>query len=135
VVIHGREKDPVKEVKAMTEGRGADVAFEFAGLPRTMLQAIDSVRKGGKIVDVGSLSETFTLKMMPFFDEGLALNKELSLMTVSHCSRADMTKLLELLNTNELDFETGTLRVPLDEINQGFEIKREGKYLRVVIAP
>jgi len=135
VVIHAREKDPVKEVKSLTEGRGADVAFEVVGLPKTTLQAIDSVRKGGKIVDIGSLSEPFSLKMMPFADEGLALSKELSLMTVSHCSRADMTKLLELLNTNELDFETGTLKVPLDDINRGFEMKREGKHLRVVITP
>jgi propanol-preferring alcohol dehydrogenase len=135
VVIHALAKDPVKEVKSLTEGRGADIAFEVVGLPKTILQAIDSVRKGGKIVDVGSLSEPFSLKMMPFADEGLALSKELSLMTVSHCSRADMTRLLGLLRIRELDFETGTLKVPLDDINEAFEIKRKGKYLRVVVTP
>lgn len=135
VAINAKEKDPVKEVKSLTEGRGADVAFEFVGLPQTMLQAIDSVRKGGKIVDVGSIAEPITLKMMPFVDEGLSMSKELTLMTVCHCSQADMAKLLELLSIRKLDFESGSARVPLEEINRGFQMKKEGKYLRVLVIP
>jgi D-arabinose 1-dehydrogenase-like Zn-dependent alcohol dehydrogenase len=134
-VINAREKDPVREVKRLTEGRGADVAFEIVGLPETMLQAIDSVRRGGKIMDIGSLAEPITLKMRPFLDEGLSLSKELSLITVSHCPRAEMVKLLELVRINKIDFEMGTAKVPLDDINRGFEMKREGKNLRVVITP
>ena len=135
VAINAREKEPVKEIKALTEGRGADVAFEVIGLRQTMLQAIDSVRRGGKIVDVGSVMDPVPLKMMPFVDEGLSMSKELTLMTVKHCSRADMTKLMEVLGMTKIDFESGTMKVPLDEINRGFEIKREGKWTRVLIIP
>ncbi|MGD2157554.1 MAG: zinc-binding dehydrogenase [Anaerolineales bacterium] len=134
-VINAKEKDPVKEVKRLTGGRGADVTFEFAGLPQTMLQAIDSVRRGGRIINVGSIPELIPLKMMPFVDEGLALTKELTLQTVSHCSRADMVKLLELVATNTIDFETGTARVPLEEIHRGFEVKKSGNYFRVAVMP
>ena len=135
IVVNAQDKDPVREVKALTEGRGADVAFEFIGLPRTMLQAIDSVRKGGKIMDVGSLGEPISLNMAPFSDTGLAMSKELSLNTVSHCPRAEMTKLLETVDINGIDFETGTARVSLDEIHRGFEMKKTGKNLRVVVKP
>jgi len=135
VVINAKEKDPVKVVKSLTEGRGADVSFEVIGLARTMLQAIDSVRPGGKIVDIGSVMEPITLKMMPFIDEGLSLNKELTLMTVSHCTRKDMLKLLEILASRKIDFETGTVKVPLDDINRGFKVKEEGKALRVLVTP
>lgn len=135
ITINAREKDPAKEVRSLTDGRGADVAFEVIGLPKTILQAIDSVRKGGKILDIGSVMEPVNLKMMPFVDEGLSLNKELTLMTVSHCSRKDMTKLLELIDIRKIDFELGTVKVSLDEINRGFEMKKAGNNLRVVIIP
>ena len=135
VAINSRQVDPVAEVKALTEGRGADVAFEVIGLPQTMLQAIDSVRRGGTIVDVGSVMEPIPLKMMPFIDQGLSLSKEVTLMSVSHCSKADMMKLMEVLNIAKIDFQSGTVKVPLDDINWGFEVKKEGKCARVLITP
>jgi propanol-preferring alcohol dehydrogenase len=133
VVINARDKDPVYEVKKLTEGRGADLAFEVIGKPKTMLQAIDSVRRGGRILDIGSLAEPINLKMMPFIDEGLAMSKELSLLTISHCSRADLVKLLELISIRNINFEVGAAKVPLEKIQTGFDMKKEGKYLRVVI--
>jgi 2-desacetyl-2-hydroxyethyl bacteriochlorophyllide A dehydrogenase len=135
MAINAKEKDPVTEIKNFTDGRGADVAFDFAGLPSTILPAIDSVRRGGKIMDVGSIAQSVNLSMSPFSDRGLAMTKELSLMTVSHCSRADMTKLLEVVANHKLDFHTGTAFMPLEEIHKGFEMKKSGGYLRVVITP
>ena len=52
--------DPVAAIREMTGGNGADVVFECAGGspkqglagPRTLLQAIDAVRAGGKIIGV-----------------------------------------------------------------------------------
>jgi Zn-dependent alcohol dehydrogenase len=71
--------------------------------------------------------------MMPFIDEGLAMSKELSLLTISHCSRADLVKLLELISIRNINFEVGAAKVPLEKIQTGFDMKKEGKYLRVVI--
>lgn len=134
-VINAGETDPVKEIRALTGGRGADVAFEIIGLPVTILQAIDSVRPAGKIIDIGAVMEPINLKMIPFIDEGLALNKELTLMTISHCSRKDMAKLMDVVKQGRIDFDTGTLTLPLDEINRAFEIKKSSDNLRVVIQP
>jgi len=135
ITINAREKDPVKEIKELTGGRGADSAFDFAGLPLTLLQAIDSVRRGGKIMNVGSLADPINLSLNPFYDTGLALTKELSLMTVSHCSRSDMAKLLEVAAIHKLDFTTGSVKVPLAEIHRGFELKKHGGYFRVIVVP
>jgi propanol-preferring alcohol dehydrogenase len=134
-VINAKEKDPIREVKSLTEGRGADVAFEVVGLPETILQAIDSVRKGGRIMSIGTLSEPFTINMMPFRGAGLSTDRELSLMSVSHCPTREMVKLLELLATHKIDFDMGTSRVPLSDINRGFQMKRDGKFLRVIVTP
>jgi L-iditol 2-dehydrogenase len=43
-------------VKEMTEGRGADVAFEVAGFTPALESALACVRKGGTVVLVGNLS-------------------------------------------------------------------------------
>ena len=135
VAINAKEKDPVKEIKSLTEGRGADVAFEVIGNPRTIIQAVDCVRRGGKTVDIGSVTEPVSLRLMPGIDEGLSLSKELTLMTISHSTKADMTKLMEVLKIAKVDFQTGTVKVPLAEINEGFQIKKGGKCARVLITP
>ena len=135
VAINSREHDPVDTVRDLTGGRGADVAFEVIGLPQTINQALDCMRRGGKVVDIGSVMEPVEIRMMPFLEGGLSLTKELTLMTIAHCTQADMTKLMEVLAVADIDFETGTVKVPLDDINHGFDVKKEGKYARVLITP
>lgn len=59
-VINASETDPVEAIRDLTGGNGADVVFEAAGgSPKqglagvqTLMQAIDSVRSGGKIIGV-----------------------------------------------------------------------------------
>ena len=58
--LNANEVDPVAAIRALTEGRGADVVFECAGGSpkgglaghKTLIQAIDAVRSGGKVVGV-----------------------------------------------------------------------------------
>jgi threonine dehydrogenase-like Zn-dependent dehydrogenase len=60
VAINAREEDPAEAVRVRTGGNGADVVFECAGGSpkqglagtRSLAQAIESVRSGGKLVGV-----------------------------------------------------------------------------------
>lgn len=60
VAINARKEDPVEAILSRTGGNGADVVFECAGGSPTqglagtksLTQAIDSVRSGGKLVGV-----------------------------------------------------------------------------------
>jgi len=45
------------KVRAITNNRGPDIAFEAVGIGATVVMCIDLVRKGGRIVLVGNLSE------------------------------------------------------------------------------
>ncbi|MBC8154004.1 MAG: galactitol-1-phosphate 5-dehydrogenase [Bacteroidetes bacterium] len=51
------------DVRALTHGRGGDVAFEVVGLSATVNTAIDCVRKGATVTLVGNLSPTVTLPL------------------------------------------------------------------------
>jgi (R,R)-butanediol dehydrogenase/meso-butanediol dehydrogenase/diacetyl reductase len=57
VVINPKEVDPVAEIKAMTGGSGADVAFECVGNKFTGPLAVDVVRNTGRVIIVGIFEE------------------------------------------------------------------------------
>ncbi|MGQ7889739.1 NAD(P)-dependent alcohol dehydrogenase [Paenibacillus sp. WC2504] len=52
-VINVKEEDAVQRIKEMTDGVGADAAWETAGNPRALQSALYSLRRGGKLVIVG----------------------------------------------------------------------------------
>jgi succinate semialdehyde reductase (NADPH) len=51
--VDGSAGDPVTAVRALTDGRGADVVFEAIGLPSTFRQATEMVADGGRCVMIG----------------------------------------------------------------------------------
>ncbi len=52
-VVNAAEVRPQEAVREITGGRGVDVAFEALGRPETFVQAVESVRDGGRAVIVG----------------------------------------------------------------------------------
>jgi threonine dehydrogenase-like Zn-dependent dehydrogenase len=69
VALNASQTDVVSAIREMTGGNGADVVFECAGgSPRqglagssTLLQAVDAVRSGGKIVGVSWFGEPLNI--------------------------------------------------------------------------
>jgi L-iditol 2-dehydrogenase len=51
----------VQELRALTDGRGADAAFECVGTYTTVKLALDGVRKGGAVTLVGNITPTIDL--------------------------------------------------------------------------
>ena len=51
------------EIRRLTEGRGADIAFEAVGATAPIRTAIDGLRKGGRLVLVGNLSPAVELPL------------------------------------------------------------------------
>lgn len=56
IVLNPLKEDINKEVLAISEGRGADIAFEVVGLTDTVQTAISCVRKGATVTLVGNLT-------------------------------------------------------------------------------
>lgn len=52
-VVDYEEEDPVAGIRSRTEGRGVDYAFDCTGNPAVPTQALDAVRRGGKIALLG----------------------------------------------------------------------------------
>jgi len=65
--------DTIGQVRQLTHGRGADMAFEVVGITPTVNLAINAVRKGGKIGLVGNLSSKVDLPLQSVVTRQLTL--------------------------------------------------------------
>jgi len=79
VVLNPHHDDIRKEVLALTENRGADVAFEVVGIPDTVKTAIDSVRKGATVTLVGNLSPTAEIPLQSIVTSQIRLQGSCSI--------------------------------------------------------
>ncbi len=55
--INVAETDMIEKLKELTDGKGADVVFETAGRAQTAAQNVFAVRRGGVIVQVGTIAD------------------------------------------------------------------------------
>ncbi len=55
----------VERVRKLTEGLGADVVLEVAGIPEAFLEALELVRQGGRVVEIGNISTGLTVALPP----------------------------------------------------------------------
>jgi len=132
--VNAGDGDPVEAVKAVTDGRGADVSFEVIGLGPTMEQAIDMVRPGGQVILVG----------VPRLDVMLNLNAAFTFLylakTIKGCwygssdVKSDVPKLLDLWHSGQLKLkELISKEITVDQVNQAFADMQAGTVARSVI--
>jgi len=65
VLVNFEQADPVQGVRKATNGRGADEAVECSGAPGTFRQAVEMVRKGGRVALVG-VPPNHVVEPLPF---------------------------------------------------------------------
>ncbi len=61
LAMNSRAKDPVAVVNELTDGQGAHVTIDGAGVPVTLLQAMSATRRGGAVVLLGNPSGDVTV--------------------------------------------------------------------------
>jgi L-iditol 2-dehydrogenase len=59
--IDSRAGDPVEQIRAATDGRGADRVVEAIGLPLTFLQAVQAAARFGEVVFLGNIRGSFQI--------------------------------------------------------------------------
>ncbi len=134
VPVNGAVTDPVRAVKDLTEGRGADVAVELIGLPLTMRQAVQSLAPLGRAA-IGGLSDR-TFEIASYRE---LLGPEAEVIGVADHLAQEMPLLIEFVRTGKLQLaRVITRRVPLDAdaINETLdELDRFGDQVRTVVIP
>jgi len=132
-LINGAKEDPLKKVMDITNGIGADYAFEAVGKAETALTAYKLIRRGGTVVVVG-LPDLETQLTLPLFEIPLMEKSILGCNYGSGDARVDLPALLELYKSGRIHLEQMvTNRYRLEEINTGFKDLEAGKNARGVI--
>jgi NDMA-dependent alcohol dehydrogenase len=131
--VDPRNEDVTALLRDLTDGRGADYAFDTAGAPGVVAQAYDAVRRGGTVVAVGipPLAETADLPAP-------SLPREEKVVTGSFYGscrpHVDMPLVIDLYMDGRLDLDVLITReFALEEINEAFAAMNAGEVARGVI--
>jgi S-(hydroxymethyl)glutathione dehydrogenase/alcohol dehydrogenase len=132
-VVDATKADPVDAVRALTDGRGADYAFEAIGRPKTVEQAWSSLRKAGTCVaiGIGSIKESISVNalMLPMLEKRL-----LGCWYGSANVHVEVPKLLALYRRGKLKLdELVTRTYPLSAVNEAFADLSSGTNARGVV--
>jgi S-(hydroxymethyl)glutathione dehydrogenase/alcohol dehydrogenase len=122
-----------KQVRAMTEGRGADSALECVGSATTIRQAWAAVRRGGTcvVVGVGPQDQEVVFNPLELFHFSRTL---VSSVYGNSDARRDIADLVDHVGAGRLDLaSTITARIDLDGVADAFERMRRGEGGRAVV--
>ena len=128
-----RADDPeiVEKVRAVTRGRGADIAVEVVGITPTVNLAINAVRKGGKIGLVGNLSPKVELPLQ------VVVTRQLTIYG-SCASAGEYPACLDMIASGRVKVdEMISAVVSLEEAGTWFDrlYRCEPGLMKVIVAP
>jgi len=73
IIFNADQDDIPAKIKKLTDGRGADHAFEAVGITQSFQTAIDCVRRGATVILVGNLSPQVDLPLQAVVTQQLRL--------------------------------------------------------------
>jgi L-iditol 2-dehydrogenase len=125
--------DPVEAVRSLTPGgRGVDVAIEAVGLPETWEQAIAMTRPGGLANLFGGCTSGTHIQVdtrRPHYDE-------LKIIGVFHHTPRTVRTALSLIVTGQIDADALiTHEMPLERLEEAFQLMVSGETLKIAITP
>ena len=128
-----KSDDPeiIEKVRALTNGRGADLAVEVVGISPTVNLAINAVRKGGKIALVGNLSPKIELPLQAVVTRQLTIYG-------SCASAGEYPACLDMIASGRVRVdEMMSAVVPLSEAAGWFERLHRGEpgLMKVIVTP
>ncbi len=132
VVINRHEKDPVKEILALTGGRGADVFLEMSGSGSALNQGLKALRPAGHASILGLSTKDVCIDMSKDF-----VMKDITVRGIYGRKVWDTwITTSRLLSTGKLDpSPVITHRLRLDEFEKGVEAMKSGESGKVVMKP
>ena len=118
-----------KEIKKRTGG-GADIAMEVIGSPKTIEQAFECLRVGGRLCIIGYTHEALSIIA------GKIMFKEIEIVGSLGCRPVDYVPLIRMVEQGKVDVKrVVSHRFSLDELPKAFELMKEGVSLRSIVIP
>ena len=143
VVVDAGKEDVVQKVVELTgvgrsfagrAGARADIAMECAGVPATLIQAIEVVRTGGRVVLVSLFDEAVSIEPNRIIHKPIKL---ISSFEHAKTKTDELAAAIELMSSGKAKGEAlVSHRFPLEQIKEAFETQlRADESVKVVVTP
>jgi L-iditol 2-dehydrogenase len=130
-VLNSRTSDVPAEIRALTNGRGADAVLEAVGMTAPIQTAISAVRKGGTVTLIGNFSGQIDLPLQQVVTRQIRLQG-------SCASAGEYPKCIELMASRRIRVDDLiSAYTPLEEAASWFDrlYRREPNLMKVIVRP
>jgi L-iditol 2-dehydrogenase len=130
-VLNSRSCDVPAEIRARTNGRGADAVLEAVGMTAPIQTAISAVRKGGTVTLIGNFSGQIDLPLQQVVTRQIRLQG-------SCASAGEYPKCIELMASRRIRVDDLiSAYTPLEDAASWFDrlYRREPNLMKVIVRP
>ena len=132
LAIDASKEDVPAAVKEATTGLGADLAIVASGSQKAIVQALKSVRRGGKVCLFGVPTRGSVLD----YDISEVFNAEVSIISSYAATDVETRKALDLMAGKKVDLRPLiTHRFHLSEFDEAVETAIRGDGMKTIIVP
>lgn len=129
-ILNSNKVNVCEEAVIDTVGGKPDIVIETIGAPRTLLQSMNALKKGGRLVLCG-----LTENALPFMI-GRIIENEIALIGAIGAPRRKIPEIFHLLEDNKINIDNlVSKRFDLEHINDAINTLRMGQTIRTVIYP
>ncbi len=130
--INPTREDAADVVRGLTEGRGADVVIEAAGVPEVWEMSLGLVRTGGTVLMFGGCPAGSRVAL----DTDRVHYGELTIKGVFHHTPGSVSRALQLLSDGSIQARPLiTNHVPLRDTQEALEMVIAGEAIKVALIP
>jgi propanol-preferring alcohol dehydrogenase len=124
-------EDPVKAIKEITEGLGADVSIECSGNPQAETNAIEATRKEGTVVFIGENRKGLNIN-----PSDQLIRKRLKVVGSWYFDITEYDEIINLILRKNMPVrEIVSHRFNLENTQEAYELFARGETLKVLIVP
>jgi L-iditol 2-dehydrogenase len=124
--------DLVAEIRARTQGRGAEVVIDATGRPEVWEQAVDAVARGGSVVFFGGCTPGTAIRL----DTRRVHYEELALLGAFHHTPGTIRRAVDLLESGAIAPDLLiTHRRPLGGVPGALALMASSQAMKVLIEP
>ena len=132
LAVNAAKRDVPNSVKSETDGRGSDVVVVASGSPAAIVQALRSVRKGGRVCLFGIPPNGSVLD----YDLAEIYNSELRVFASYGATEKETKKALAHISSNQSEFaKLMTHRFTLGNFDDAVETATSGRGMKIVVLP
>lgn len=128
----GTMEERIQQVMDITNGVGAEIVFECAGLPQVFKEGLEIVSRGGKLIEVGHFTDSGAVEIRPH----VICRKDMDIIGVWAYPQIQFGTALAALEQMDTPFDDLiTQRLPLEKVEDAIIMLGKEGVLKVVIEP